>query len=209
MANEIVSIAITMICAYLIGSLPSAYIAGRLGKGIDIRKTGSRSMGAMNVFYIVGFVPGLLVLAADIGNGVAAVALARWLGAPMIAQLFAGGAAVLGHSFTVFLKFRGGRGGATCIGVLIFLMPWGLPFYAAIFGLSLLITRYPTLSYSIAFLCFPFIAWLKYHSPALIAFSAGILLLPLIKYIPRVKEMHAARRGWRHVFLRKNLKDRL
>ena len=209
MISQILLIAIAIICAYLIGSFPSAYIAGRLRKGIDIRKVGSRGMGAMNVFYQVGFVEGLLVLAVDIGKGAAAVALARWLGVPVVAQLFAGAAAVAGHGFTVFLKFRGGRGGATCIGILAFIMPWGIPFYAAIFGISLLLTRYPTLSYSIAFLAFPFTAWLKYHSPELIVFSIGILLLPLIKYIPRIKEMRATGGNWRHVLLRKGLKDRL
>lgn len=165
-------------------------------------------MGAMNVFHQVGFTTGLLVLAVDIGKGAAAIALARWLGVPMIAELLAGAAAVIGHSFPVWLKFRGGKGGATCIGVLIFLMPWGIPFYLAIFGIALLLTRYPTVSYSIAFLCFPFVAWLVYHSGALVAYSIGLLLLPVIRYIPRMKEMRATGGSWRHVFLRRNLKDR-
>jgi len=209
MINEILFIVGVLICAYLIGSFPSAYLAGRFRRGIDIREVGSRNVGAMNVFYKVGFVTGLLVLAVDIGKGAAAVALARWLGVPMIVELFAGVAAVIGHIFPVWLKFRGGRGGATIIGILIFLMPWGIPFYLAIFGLSLLITRYPTLSYSVAFLCFPFVAWLIYHSGALVVFSLGILLLPVIKYIPRIKEMHSTGGSWRHVFLRRNFKDRL
>ncbi len=208
MTNEIFFTAIAIVAAYLIGSFPSAYIAGRLRKGIDIRQVGTRNMGAMNVFYQVGFVTGVLVLAVDIGKGAAAVALARWLGAPEIAVLFAGAAAVLGHGFPVFLKFRGGRGGATCIGVLIFLMPWGIPFYLAIFGITLLLTRYPTLSYSVAFLCFPFIAGLIYHRWELVVFSVGLLLLPGIKYIPRIKEMRSKGGSWRHVFLRKGLKDR-
>ncbi len=209
MANEVLYIAIAIICAYLIGSFPSAYVAGRLRRGIDIREVGSRNMGAMNVFYKVGFVEGILVLAVDIGKGAAAVALAHWLGVPMIAELLAGAAVVIGHGFPVFLKFRGGRGGATLIGVLVFLMPWGIPVYAATFGLGLLLTRYPTLSYSVAFLCFPFIAWLIYHSGTLITYSICILLLPGIKYIPRIKEMRATGGSWRHVILRKNLKDRL
>jgi len=202
-------ITLAIICAYLIGSFPSAYLAGRVRKGMDIREVGSRNVGAMNVFYKVGFVAGILVLAIDIGKGAAAVALARWLGVPMIAELCAGAVAVMGHSFPVFLKFRGGRGGATCIGVLVFLLPWGTLAYIAIFGLVLLLTRYPTLSYSVAFLCFPFIAWLVYHSWVSVVFSVGILLLPLIKYIPRIKEMRTTGGSWRHVFLRKSLKDRL
>ena len=209
MIDEILFIALALICAYLLGSIPAAYMMARFRKGIDIRGVGSKNVGAMNVFYKVGFVEGLLVLAVDVGKGAAAVALARWLGVPMIAELFAGIAAVIGHGFPVWLKFRGGRGGATVIGILIFLMPWGIPFYLGIFGLSLLITRYPTLSYSVAFLCFPFIAWLIYHSGVLVSFSIVILLLPGVKYIPRIKEMRTSGGSWRHVILRRNLRDRL
>ena len=209
MTGEILYIAIAIICAYLMGSFPTAYIVARLRKGIDIREVGSRNLGAMNVFYKIGFVEGLLVLAVDIGKGAAAVALARWLGVPSMAEFFAGVAVVVGHGFPVFLKFRGGRGGATLIGVFAFLMPWGIPIYLAIFGLGLLLTRYPTLSYAVAFLCYPFVAWLIYHSGAFIAFSTGMLLLPGIKYIPRVIEMRASGGSWRHVLRRRNLKDRL
>ena len=191
MTDEILFIAVALICAYLIGSFPSAYLMARLRRGIDIRGVGSKN------------------LAMDIGKGAAAIALTRWLGVPVIAELFAGVAAVIGHSFPVWLKFRGGRGGATVIGILIFLMPWGIPLYAAIFGLTLLVTRFPTFSYSVAFLCFPFVAWLVYQSGTLVFFSVGILLLPLFKYIPRIKEMHSTGGSWRHVLLRRNLKDRL
>jgi len=204
-----VFIALAIIGAYIIGSFPSAYIAGRLRGGIDIRQTGSRNMGAMNVFYKVGFVEGLLVLVVDIGKGAAAIALARFLGVPEVFQLLAGVAVVLGHSFPIFLKFRGGKGGATCIGVLIFLMPWGIPFYAAIFGLTLLITRFPTLSYSVAFLCFPFVAWFSYHRWEFIVFSLGLMLFPFLRYIPRIKEMRAKGGSWQHVVRRKGIKDRL
>ena len=202
-------IALAIIFAYFIGSFPSAYIIARLRKGIDIRQVGSRNMGAMNVFYKVGFAEGILVLAVDIGKGAVAVALARYLGVQEIVQLLAGVAAVLGHSFPIFLNFRGGRGGATCIGILAFLMPWGIPFYLAIFGITLLVTRYPTLSYSVAFICFPFVGWLLYHKWELAVFSVGLLLLPGVKYIPRIKEMRAKASSWGHVFLRKSLKDRL
>ncbi len=209
MPNEALFIAIAIIGSYLLGSIPSAYIAGRLRKGIDIRQVGSRNMGAMNVFYKVGRVSGLSVLAVDIGKGAAAVALARWLGVPVIVEMLAGTTAVIGHGFPVWLKFRGGRGGATLIGVLFFLMPWAIPIGLAIFGLLLLLTRFPTLSYSIALICFPFVAWLIYHRGDYVAFSSLLFLIPLIRYIPRIKEMRAKSGGWRRLALRKNLKDRL
>ena len=82
--NEPLLIAVALIAGYLIGSIPSAYLAGRMVKGIDIRTVGSRNMGAMNVFYKVGFIPGVLVLLTDIGKGAAAIALAGWLDVPLV-----------------------------------------------------------------------------------------------------------------------------
>ncbi len=209
MLDEALPIAIAIAGAYLLGSIPTAYIVGHLRKGIDIREVGSRNMGAMNVFYKVGMVSGLLVLAVDIGKGAAAVLLARWLGVPVIAELLAGATAVIGHSFPVWLRFRGGKGGATLIGVLFFLMPWGIPIALAIFLVLLLLTRYPTLSYGVALLCFPFVAWLIYHRGDYVAFSAALMLIPSIRYIPRIREMRSKGGSWRRVALRRNLKDRL
>lgn len=208
MDSEPLLIVITLITAYLAGSIPTAYLAGRIVKGIDIRTVGTRNMGAMNTFYEVGFIPGLLVLLTDIGKGAAAIALAAWLDLPLVVQFLAGAGAVAGHSFPVWLKFHGGKGGATIIGILIYLMPWGIPVGLAIFGLILLLTRFPTFSYSIALLCFPFVAWLIYHDGALVAYSIFILLLPALQYIPRLKEIRAKSGGWRTAFIRKNLKDR-
>jgi glycerol-3-phosphate acyltransferase PlsY len=202
-------IALSLIAAYIIGSFPSPYVVARLRKGIDIRDVGSRNMGAMNVFYKVGFWYGILVLALDIGKGAGAVALARFMGVALPFQLLAGAAVVLGHAFPVFLRFKGGKGGATTIGVLVFLMPWGIPAYLLIFGLCLLLTRFPTLSYSVAFVNFPFMGWLVYRSGWLVVFSVVILLIPLLKYIPRIVEMRNKSGGWKHLLLRRNLKDRL
>jgi glycerol-3-phosphate acyltransferase PlsY len=205
--------AIAIILAYLIGSFPSAFIVARLRKGVDIRTVGSRNMGAMNTFYKVGFWWGMLVLLLDAGKGALAVAVGWQLTHMGYLQLAAGFVAVLGHSFPVFLGFKGGKGGATCIGVLIYIMPWGGPILLALFGLILLITRFPTLSYSIALLGFPVIAALLYrdHNPAYIIYSLILLLIPFVRYIPRIAEMKkgAGGGGWKHVALRRNLKDRL
>jgi len=202
-------IVLAIIGAYIIGSFPSPYIVGRLRKGVDVRQEGSRNMGAMNVFYKIGFAEGLLVLALDIGKGAAGVALARFLGVPEYMVLIAGAFVVIGHMFPVFLKFRGGRGGASCIGILIFLMPWGIPVYLGLFLLIMWITKFPTLSYSLAFLCFPFIGWFVYQRWELIIFPIGLLMLPLIKYTPRIREMREKGGGWSRVIHRKDLSDRL
>ena len=108
MINNIV---IAIIIGYLLGSFPSAYLAGRLRKGIDIREVGSKNMGAMNVFYEVGPMEAALVTLADLGKGVAAILLVRWLLDTTPTWPFdflTGAAAVMGHIFPIFLKFHGG-----------------------------------------------------------------------------------------------------
>ncbi|MFH1662594.1 MAG: glycerol-3-phosphate acyltransferase [Chloroflexota bacterium] len=210
MLNEPLAITIALIAAYFLGSIPSAYIVGRLRKGVDIRQVGSRNMGAMNVFYNVGFLYGLLVLLMDLGKGAAAIAVARyWLGVPVAAELVSGAVAVLGHGFPVWLKFHGGKGGAPLIGTLIFFMPWGLTIAFPLFALLTLLTRFPTLSYSIGLLTFPLAAWLIYNNGDYVLYSSLMLLIPFILYIPRIKEMRAKSGSWKHVILRRNIKDRL
>jgi acyl phosphate:glycerol-3-phosphate acyltransferase len=206
---NVLLIIIALLIAYLIGSFPTAFIVARLRKGVDIREVGSHNLGAMNTFYKIGFAEGMVVLLMDIGKGALGVAVAHWLGTALIVEMFAGVAVVLGHGFPVFLKFRGGRGGASCIGVLIYFMPWGTPIFLGLFGLGLLITRFPTLSYSLAFICFPFIGWLIHHSWELVVYSACLPMVPLLKYIPRIIEMRGSGGSWKHVLYRKNFKDRL
>ncbi len=202
--------------AYLLGSIPSAYIAGRFIKGLDIRTIGSHNMGAMNAFYNLGFAPGLMVLSADILKGVTAVALARLIcgmavdgGTIVIVEMLAGLFAVIGHNFPAWLKFKGGKGGAPLIGVMIFFMPWSFPIGLGIFALLVAITRFPTLSYGLAMLCFPLIAWLMYERGDYIVYSALMLLVPYLSYIPRIVEMKKKGGSWSRVIKRKNLKDRL
>ena len=201
--------AIAIISSYLMGSFPTAYIMGRLRRGIDIREVGSRNMGAANVIYQVGLAEGLLVLVIDIGKGAAAILLARWLEVPLAIQLLAGATAVVGHAFPVFLKFRGGKGGAACVGALAVLMPQGIPIFLGIFTIVLLISRYPTFSFSVSLLSVPFFAWLIYHSAALVVFTVIMELILGIRYIPRMREMYAAAGGWRRVILRRSFKERL
>lgn len=165
-------------------------------------------MGAMNTFYRIGFGWGVLVLFLDMAKGAMAILVARWLGADAIVQYAAAGVSVIGHMFPVFLKFRGGKGGATVIGILALLMPRAIPLCIGVFILALLLTRYPTFSYSLGLLCTPFIAWLDYNDGALVLCSVTLLLMVLVRYSPRLLEMRTAGGTWKRVFIRKGLKDR-
>jgi acyl phosphate:glycerol-3-phosphate acyltransferase len=210
MNNVIILDVIALICAYLLGSFPTAYIIGKLRRGIDIRKVGSRNMGAMNTFYNVGFWWGMLALAGDVGKGMLGVAVARWFNTGEYIDLACGLMVLVGHNFPVFLKFKGGKGGASMIGVLVIVMPWGFLVYPAIFGLLLLVTRFPTLSYGFAFLGFPFLAGFVYHNVAYIIYSILIFLFLIGRYIPRIKEMLGKSKGSvKNVAMHKNIKDRM
>ena len=151
--------------AYLLGSTPAGYLAGKLLKGIDIREHGSRSTGATNVLRTLGKWPALVVLLADVAKGVAAVMIARsfcpWLygelsptppTAPDLqiwvpwAVCLAGIAALFGHSRSIWLNFTGGKSAATGLGVLL-AMSWPVGLGAAIvFGVVLAIARIVSLS---------------------------------------------------------------
>lgn len=213
-------IVIAIVIGYLLGSFPSAYLAGRLRKGIDIREVGSRNMGAMNVFYQVGPMEAVLVTLADLGKGIGAILLVRWLSGSSLISPFdfltglTATSAIIGHIFPVFLKFRGGKGAATAIGVLIFLMPKAVPFLLIVFAISLLITRNPTFSYSLLLIVFPFVAGFIYHDRygeplALVFYSIGLGVFLGLQYIPRLKEMHSKTGGdWRKVVRRRSFKER-
>ncbi len=199
-----------LVIAYLLGSIPTAYIIGKMRKIEDIREVGSRNMGAMNTIYSVGFWWGALVLIIDMGKGAAAVVIAKYVfGLDQLVVFSAGTLAVIGHNLPVFLKFKGGKGGAAALGVLIALMPWSSLICGALFALLLLITRAPTISYGICFALFPLVAWFVYdHNTALVIFSIFLALIPLLRYIPRLLEMRQKGGSWLHVFRRKDLKDR-
>ncbi len=116
----IVSLIGTAVLSYLMGAIPTAYIFGRVLKGIDIRTQGSGNVGATNAFRILGKGPGTAVLVIDILKGAIAVAVvAGYLSPDTTGRIVAAVAAVCGHNWTCFLNFKGGKGIATTLGVLI------------------------------------------------------------------------------------------
>ncbi|OGX06040.1 MAG: acyl-phosphate glycerol 3-phosphate acyltransferase [Omnitrophica WOR_2 bacterium GWA2_47_8] len=112
---------LSYLAAYLIGSIPTAYIYGRVYKDIDIRKHGSGNVGATNTFRVLGKGPGIIVLVIDILKGVVATTLVPYVfqTTSVWAIILLGVCAVIGHNWTVFLNFKGGKGIATSLGVLI------------------------------------------------------------------------------------------
>ena len=119
--NEYIAWAVTLVLAYLIGSTPSGVIVTRLWRGVDIRSYGSGSTGTTNVLRTLGPKAAVLVFFLDVAKGAAGVAVAKLLDVPHLAVALAGALVVVGHMWPVFARFRGGKGVATGLGVLLFL----------------------------------------------------------------------------------------
>jgi glycerol-3-phosphate acyltransferase PlsY len=168
---------LAVVAGYLLGSFPSAYVAGRLVKGRDIRRLGGGNVGTLNTLREVGFVPGVLVFVADVAKGALAILVARWLGVSEIAVFIAGLASVAGHTWSVFLRFRGGRGGATGYGLFLGLAPLAAAVTFAIMLIIMILTSNARLALTGGFICQPFLIWAFGGSLAVIIYS---IIVPLI-----------------------------
>jgi glycerol-3-phosphate acyltransferase PlsY len=145
----------SLILGYLMGSIPSGWIAGRWLKGIDLRELGSGSTGATNVLRQVGKGPALVVFLIDVGKGAAAVLIARALGQGDWIQVLAGLTALAGHIWPVWLGFKGGKAVATGLGMFLGLAwPVGLASFG-VFWLTLWIFRIVSLSSVLAAVSLP------------------------------------------------------
>ena len=162
------------VTAYLLGSLPTAYLVGRILKGRDIRQEGDHNPGAENAYRTIGHKAGLTVGAIDIGKGVLAVLIARVVTGHEVGEMAAGTLAVVGHNWPVFLQMRGGRGAATTVGVLMAIMP--IP--AVPISIAALvvfpIVRSTTVALSLMMIPVPFVAILVGVDTPLVLYSVGL-----------------------------------
>jgi acyl phosphate:glycerol-3-phosphate acyltransferase len=153
-----------VVAAYLLGSLPFGYLVVRATAGVDVRETGSGGTGATNVSRRAGKAAGLLTLFLDTLKGAAAVWLARVIANSVPVdwvQAAAAIAAIIGHMFPVWLRFRGGKGVATGVGIFLSLSPIALAFAAVLFLIVVTVTRYVSLASIIAAGFMPLFVWLQ------------------------------------------------
>jgi glycerol-3-phosphate acyltransferase PlsY len=172
-----VKTALLSVAGFLIGSIPTGLIIAR-GLGIDPRKAGSGNIGATNVLRTTGKLPALFTLAGDMAKGVVAVLLARYFDAGSVQEGIVGIMSVLGHNFSIFLRFRGGKGVATSLGVLIVYAPLTGLITIALWLVTVLITRYSSLGAIISFSALPpAIFFLEGKEKLPIALIMSIILL--------------------------------
>ncbi|MFC2005231.1 glycerol-3-phosphate acyltransferase [Chloroflexota bacterium] len=192
---------IAVIIAYLLGSIPAAYIITRLKTGKDIRQLGGGNVGARNVFREVGLGPAIIAGIFDVGKGIAAVAIALWLfgfpsmhliGVPQVFVLACGLAVVVGHIWPVYLKFTGGNGLSPTIGTLAILMPRELLIVLALTLLLVVFTRNPVLSVNISLLfSVPVSVWFLEKSWLFGVFSIILALILVLHFLPMAKATSA------------------
>ncbi len=155
------TIALLLVLAYLIGSIPTAVWVSKWVYGIDIREHGSGNAGATNTFRILGSKAGSVVMLGDMFKGFLAVKLSilssyTWTSEPFVnLQVFLGLAAVLGHIFPIWADFRGGKGIATLFGMILSIQPLVAVSLVAVFVVMLVLTRYVSLSSITASIAFP------------------------------------------------------
>jgi glycerol-3-phosphate acyltransferase PlsY len=175
-----------LVLAYLLGSFPTAYIAGRLACGKDIRQMGDGNMGAQNAFRLFGARIGITVGLVDFLKGVAVIAIAQFANMAIPVILLAGMLAVAGHNWPVFLHFRGGRGEATTIGVLLLLVTWPTSVAGLVSLLTLLKTKNVTLASVPLFVLLPFLGWAFHVRGIYIVYGMALPSLVALTHLSRV-----------------------
>lgn len=186
-----------LIGAYLLGSIPTAVWIGKFFYKIDVREYGSGNAGATNTFRVLGKKAGIPVLLIDVMKGFAAVSLAylshyRLNSNQMInLQLVLGIASLVGHIFPIFASFRGGKGIATLLGIILAVHPYAALVSMSIFIVVLLISSYVSLSSMTAAVCFPIvvIGIFETTAPSLIIFSILIAIMVLITHQKNIERL--------------------
>jgi glycerol-3-phosphate acyltransferase PlsY len=174
-------LAAMLVLAYLIGATPTSYVAGRVGRGIDLRQHGSHNLGATNVYRVLGWRYAIPVGVIDMVKGVVPVAiLGPWSNGPAWFTVALGIAAVLGHMASPYVQFRGGKGVATAAGVFLALAPFAVVISLVIWGATLWLSGYVSVASLTVALLFPVWVWLTERGEPYTLWAAIVLALLLV-----------------------------
>jgi len=201
-----------VLAAYLLGSVPAAYLVARLSRGVDIRQYGSGNVGVANLWRLTSRWLAILVVIFDLAKGMVMVWIAQEIGLGIAEQVTVGVAAIIGHNWPVFLGFSGGRGILTTLGVVFILMPWGVAVFLAIVSLTILVKSSP-LPVLAGITALPLISWffsqqLGIEEP--LPVTLGFLAIFLIIVIRRLtaRQTTAVSIGKKQLLLNRLLFDR-
>ncbi len=193
-----------LLAAYFLGSIPSAVWIGKSFYGVDVREKGSKNAGTTNTIRVLGLLPGLFVLGIDVFKGWLAVYLAKFFGSSLAEmnhdylvyyQLVIGIFAVIGHALPIFARFKGGKGVATMLGVVIGLFDKIIPLVLAVFVIVFILTHYISVSSMSAAVSFPVFystcsIWLHYNiNTVQLCFSVIVALFILWTHRKNIKRL--------------------
>lgn len=191
----VLSYIVTALVGYLLGSIPTGFLVAK-ARGVDIRTVGSGNIGATNAFRALGKWLGIFVLFMDALKGFVAVQIGAlavstvFPGTPMeYLRITAGISAILGHNFTCWLHFKGGKGIATSAGVLLALVPLALVIILTIFIILFVTTRYVSLGSIAASFSLPFATWFTQHDIGLTAVTGAMGALAIFKHRKNIQRL--------------------
>jgi glycerol-3-phosphate acyltransferase PlsY len=170
-----------VLLAYLLGATPTSYLVGRLGFGVDLREHGSGNLGATNVFRVLGWKAAVPVGLVDIAKGWFPTSyFPLWDGseAPEWALAY-GAAAIVGHVFSIYVRFKGGKGVATSAGVFTALAPWAVVAGLVVWLAAVSVTRIVSLGSLLAAITLPAVVYLTGEPPAVLGLAVGLALFVL------------------------------
>ncbi len=178
---------VAALIGYLLGSIPTGLVLVKMICGIDIRDYGSHNIGTTNVFRTVGARMASFVLLGDVLKGIVAVMLVKFLfSANLHMQLVTALAALLGHTFSVFLHFKGGRGVATGLGLVIYFMPEVAIFSLALWAGIVFVTKYVSLASVVAAFLTPFAAFYRDYPWELVLFVSLACLFVIVRHYENI-----------------------
>lgn len=178
-----------IVLAYLCGSIPFAYIIAKVVGKIDIRTVGSGNCGSTNVFRSIGKGAGIATFIADTLKGFIPVYFAVFIDNTFSYFIAVAAAAIAGHMFTIFLKFKGGKGVATGLGVFSALMPLPSLIAFAVFGLVFVFSGYVSLGSICAAICLPLATYFSGYSVALVTFAFAATIFVVYKHRANIKRL--------------------
>ncbi len=188
--THIVAQLIVMGAAYLLGSIPTGLLLGKL-YGVDVRNEGSGNIGATNLYRTVGRKIGIITLLGDCLKGLLPVLLAAHSPLPPESAALVGLAAFCGHVFSVFLAFRGGKGVATALGVFLALAPLAVLLAIALFAIFMWKWRYVSLGSISAAALMPLAVYAMGHNSAVVTVTSVIAVIVIIRHHENIKRLLA------------------
>lgn len=183
-------IAVLLLGAYLTGAFPTSYVVARLARGIDLREHGSGNLGATNAYRVLGWKGALPIFVVDVLKGWAPAALfPAWDAHPAPWWAFAyGAAAILGHVYSIYVGFRGGKGVATSAGVLLALSPWAMLAGLAVWVFVLIATGYVSLASMLAAIVVPVVVAVGDSGP-LLWLTIGLALFVIYAHRMNIRRL--------------------